>query len=105
MAVSAFGGLRRLFPIVAGKVLGEMALSSETACLALYLVSIRDILEEPSLKSIQRLNDNYLDGFGSLRPPLGVGMNFVQNCSKNGLKTPSLQTCQPIGGEQHSVQN
>ena len=65
LAVSAFGGLRRLFPVVAGKVLGEMALSSETACLALYLVSIRDILEEPGLKGIQRLNDNYLDGFGS----------------------------------------
>ena len=65
LAVSAFGGLRRLFPVVAGKVLGEMALSSETACLALYLVSIRDILEEPGLRSIQRLNDNYLDGFGS----------------------------------------
>ena len=65
LAVSAFGGLRRLFPVVAGKVLGEMALSSETACLALYLVSIRDILEEPGLKGIHRLNDNYLDGFGS----------------------------------------
>ena len=64
MAVSAFGGLGRLFPIVAGKVSGEMALSSETARLALYLVSIRDILEEPGLKSIQRLNDSYLDGFG-----------------------------------------
>ena len=49
---------------MAGGVLGEMALSSETACLALYLVSIRDILEEPGLRGIQRLNDNYLDGFG-----------------------------------------
>ena len=65
LAVSAFGGLRRLFPVVAGKVLGEMALSNETACLALYLVSIHDILEEPGLKGIQRLNHNYLDGFGS----------------------------------------
>ena len=49
---------------MAGKVLGEMALSSESACLALYLVSIRDILEDPGLRSMQRLNDNYLDGFG-----------------------------------------
>ena len=64
LAVSAFGGLRRLFPVVAGRVLGEMALSSEAACLALYLVSIRDILEEPGLRGIQRLSDHYLDGFG-----------------------------------------
>ena len=65
LAVPAFSGLRRLFPLVAGKVLGEMALSSETACLTLYFVSIRDILEVASLKSIQRLNDTHLDGFGS----------------------------------------
>ena len=50
---------------MAGKVLDEMALSSETACLALYFVSIRDILEEAGLKSIQRLNETHLDGFGS----------------------------------------
>ena len=65
LTVSAFGGLGRLFPIVAGKVLWEMALSRETACLALRLVSICDILEEPGLKSIQRLSATHLDGFGS----------------------------------------